>query len=219
MDIQLNLVIGSRIYLEGLANYFNANSSIEIVNQFKSSTQAIRTLEQCPADVTIIDGNDHDVLTLVQKIKVIHPVMKTILLVLSNETSFPAQYITLGIEGIIMNSDGMADLKHCIEAVHSGHLCYPQEISTLLRGHVSRGVSPFNHSLYRELPLLTHRQTIVMKLIANGFSNKEIARKLNIELSTTKNHVHQILERMQVKSRTEAVAKYNTYNSQLNSMN
>lgn len=55
---------------------------------------------------------------------------------------------------------------------------------------------------------LTARQTRVLQLIASGFSNKEIARKLNIQTATVKNHVHQILERLKVKNRCAAASVY-----------
>ena len=218
MDIQLSLVIESRIYREGIFNYLNSNTGMSVFNTFSSSTQAIKTIEQCAADIAIIDGNANDVLLLVNTIKATHPLMKIVLLIFSCEISLPGEYIALGVEGIVTNSDGMDDLKSCIATVYSGHLCYPREISDLLRGKMSKP-SNLGNFIYRSQPALTQRQTVVMQLITIGFSNKEIARRLNIELSTVKNHVHQILERMKVKSRSEAAARYrvNAHQSRLSS--
>lgn len=207
MDIQLSLVIESRIYREGVSNYLNSKTGMSVINTFSSSTQAIRTIDQCAADIAIIDGNDNDVLLLVSTIKETHPLMKIVLLIFSCEMSLPGECIALGAEGIVTNSDGMDDLKNCIATVYSGHLCYPREISNLFRARISKPPK-LGDFAYCGRPVLTHRQTIVMQLIAIGLSNKEIARRLNIEVSTVKNHVHQILERMQVKSRSEAAARY-----------
>lgn len=218
MDIRLSLIIESKIYRDGISNYLNSNSGMSVINSFSSSTQAIRTIDQCAADIVIIDGNASDALLLVNTIKETHPLIKIVLLIFSCEISLPGEYIAMGVEGIVTNSDGMDDLKNCISTVYSGHLCYPQEISNLFSGNFSKPSSLGNFT-YRGREVLTHRQTIVMQLITIGFSNKEIARRLNIELSTVKNHVHQILGRMQVKSRSEAAAQYrvNPHQSHLSS--
>ncbi|MFT5277533.1 MAG: two-component system nitrate/nitrite response regulator NarL [Glaciecola sp.] len=207
MDIQLSLIIESRIYREGISNYINAKIDMAVTYTFSSATRAIRSVDQCFADIAIIDGSIRDALLLVNTIKDTHPKMKIILLIFSSEVSFPGKCIALGAEGIVTTTDGMEDLKACILTVYSGHLCYPQEMSALFSNRVAR--FPKVEDLRRfERPLLTQRQTVVMQLIGNGLSNKEIARKLNIELSTVKNHVHQILQRLHVKSRLEASAQF-----------
>jgi len=62
-------------------------------------------------------------------------------------------------------------------------------------------------------PALTYRQQQILELIGEGLSNKAIAGRLGIEVSTVKNHVHQILDRLQVHRRSEAVARLKAWNA------
>ncbi|WP_158770380.1 response regulator transcription factor [Paraglaciecola sp. L1A13] len=207
MDIELSLIIESRIYREVISSHLNSSKGIKVANTYSSSKQAIRTIDQCFTDIAIIDGSINDVLLLITTIKEVQPLTKIVLITSCFGMTLSGEYIALGVEGIITNSDGVDDLKNCIATVHSGHLCYPKEIANLFRSNIS-SVREIGTQIYDGRPVLTRRQSIVMQLIAIGLSNKEIARRLNIEVSTVKNHVHQILERMHVKSRSEAVARY-----------
>jgi len=207
MDIQLSLIIESKIYRESITHYLNSENGISVTHSFNCASQTIRSIDHCDSDIVVIDGSIKDALLLVNTIKDTHIHMNIILLINAFDVSFPGKCIALGAEGIVTNSDGLGDLKACIETVHSGHLSYPREMSNLFQGKVSR-LARSERLIAGERPVLTRRQSIVMQLIASGLSNKEIARKLNIELSTVKNHVHQILERLQVKSRLEASAQF-----------
>jgi DNA-binding NarL/FixJ family response regulator len=207
MDIQLSLIIECKIYRECITNALNMNGDMSVTHSFSSANQAIRSVDHCESDIILIDGNARDLTHLIDAIHETHPSIKTILLVNALNSSIFEQYVSLGTEGVVTHSDGLPDLIACILSVHSGHLCYPKEMSRLLKGQLFKPNSQVSREGL-ERPLLTRRQTIVMELIATGLSNKEIARQLNIELSTVKNHVHQILERLKVKSRLEACARF-----------
>lgn len=207
MDIQLSLIIECNIYRECITNALNTNCDMSVTHSFSSANQAIRSVDHCESDIILIDGNARDLSNLIDAIKETHPHIKTILLVNTLNSSIFEQYVSLGTEGVVTHSDSLPDLITCILSVHSGHLCYPKEMSRLLKGQFFKPHTQ-DAGAAIERPLLTRRQTIVMELIATGLSNKEIARQLNIELSTVKNHVHQILERLKVKSRLEASARF-----------
>ena len=203
MEIQLNLIIESRIYLEGITAYLEGDSAITVQKSFCSSATAFREMKQSDANVVVIDSHIKDAFPLVEFIKNEYTDTKVILMLFGEDNRIARTCLQAGAEGLITNSDGMQDLKNCIDIVHSGHLCYPAEFVNQLYSS--------SITLPRDLPspnLLTSRQIKVVELIANGHSNKEIARKLNIQLSTVKNHVHQILDRMHVRNRCEAAAVY-----------
>ncbi len=81
-------------------------------------------------------------------------------------------------------------------------LCTPRIAALLLR-RVAEAAAPRSSGLER----LTPRETEIVDLIEQGLSNKQIARRLSIELATVKNHVHNILEKLEVARRGEAVAR------------
>jgi DNA-binding NarL/FixJ family response regulator len=211
MDIKLSLVLESKIYRESMAKHLNAERAIEVNQSFSSAIEAIRNINLCQADVLLVDGADENTLQLIQVCKNTPNPKKCIALLCHKESyykeSLADKCVSLGVEGIITNSDSLDDLTACVKTVYSGHLCYPKKVAHLFQNNASRIQNRFSRLSFTR-PVLTSRQTIVMQHIANGLSNKEIARTLNIELSTVKNHVHQILERLNVKSRSQAAARF-----------
>lgn len=206
-DIQLNLIIGSRIYRENIAQYFKIDSCVFVERMFSSAAQALRQFNETWSGVIVLDSHLDNLLPAIQQIKQSQPELKIVLLVLDFESVDLSDCVAAGVEGLITNNDSIEDLKNCIVAVHSGHVCYPAEVArSLVDGQ------PHPHAFVVKGGMLevnlTSRQTKVLQLIENGFSNKEIARKLNIQPATVKNHVHQILERLNVKSRCEAASVY-----------
>ena len=111
-----------------------------------------------------------------------------------------------GFSGYVTQNAGMEEFFRTIDDAISGRLrCPPEVAAELLR------------ALYRELPKvdedvtqcqnLTPRECEVLREVARGLSNKEIARVLNLSVSTVKHHVHNVLEKMHVSRRADAMRK------------
>jgi DNA-binding NarL/FixJ family response regulator len=108
-----------------------------------------------------------------------------------------------GISGYVTEDSTLSDLVSAIECASRGELhCSPRVAATLVRrlASVSRG------SLRVHVADLTAREREILELVAEGLSNKQIAARLHIGLATVKNHVHHILEKLQVQSRSAAAA-------------
>jgi two-component system, NarL family, nitrate/nitrite response regulator NarL len=112
-----------------------------------------------------------------------------------------------GVLGFVERDASIDTLATSIEAAARGEAsCPPRVATTLLRRIADRRAQP------RPAPwpaggVLTAREQQIVELIAQGMSNKEIGRRLYIEVATVKNHVHNILEKLQVSRRGEAVAR------------
>jgi two-component system, NarL family, nitrate/nitrite response regulator NarL len=108
-----------------------------------------------------------------------------------------------GVIGFVDRETGIDALVECIENAARGEAtCPPQVASALLRRvtHLARAEPP-------DTSTLTVRERQIVQLIGEDLSNKEIARRLCIEVATVKNHVHNVLEKLQVSRRGEAVAR------------
>src|SRR6266571_3842650 len=107
-----------------------------------------------------------------------------------------------GVPGYVPREASIDDIVGVIESVHRGEaICSPRVAASLLAALAAGSVAG---------PLrahLTDREREVVHLIDDGLSNKEIARELGIEVATVKNHVHNILEKVQVHRRGEAAAQ------------
>lgn len=116
-------------------------------------------------------------------------------------------YFELGVRGYLDADASIEELLHAIRIVHDGNAIIPPQISAMLisrlsqLSQVSRTVLP-NGS--EPLPGLTPRQSEVLGLVAKGMSNQEIADQLFIEVGTVKNHIHNLLDKLNARDRHEA---------------
>jgi DNA-binding NarL/FixJ family response regulator len=113
-----------------------------------------------------------------------------------------------GLAGYVPCDASLDDLVMRIQSVFRGELmCPPRIAASLFRRleSASANAAPAATAL-----ALTSREREVLTLIGGGLSNKEIAGRLNIEVSTVKNHVHNLLEKLQVTSRAQAAARLGT---------
>jgi two-component system, NarL family, nitrate/nitrite response regulator NarL len=108
-----------------------------------------------------------------------------------------------GLAGCIPGNASVGDLIETIERVVRGEAVYPPDIVA----SVLKRAALLTRDGRRPRRVLTSRQLEVVRLIDQGLSNKEIAQRLGIEVATVKNHVHNILERLDVRRRAEAALR------------
>lgn len=109
-----------------------------------------------------------------------------------------------GVLGFVEHSASLDDLVTCIVTVAHGQASFPPRIATAL---LRRVASLASRRALPDAASLTGRERQIVQLIAKGLSNKEIAARLCIEVATVKNHVHNILEKLQVRRRADAVTR------------
>ncbi|MEH6453926.1 MAG: response regulator transcription factor [Psychromonas sp.] len=207
MEIRLILIVENRIYREGIGHFLNQVQDFDMLSAHCSFAMAKQSLGTCNADIVIIDSHLPDALGMQHTFKYEQTGLKVVMLTNGNNTGLITHCMQAGVEGVLNNNDSMQDLKQCILSVYSGHLCYPANSYSILQQSSSaeKNVFPLDH---KAETTLTTRQLKVMRLVEQGYSNKEIARKLNIELCTVKNHVHHILDKLRVKNRCEAASLF-----------
>jgi two-component system nitrate/nitrite response regulator NarL len=108
-----------------------------------------------------------------------------------------------GLAGCIPANASVGDLIEAIERVVRGETVYPPDIVAA----ALQRAAMLTRDGRRPRRVLTSRQLEVVRLIDQGLSNKEIAQRLGIEVATVKNHVHNILERLDVRRRAEAALR------------
>ena len=115
------------------------------------------------------------------------------------------QWVEAGIAGYVTEDAELDDLVEAIRSAARGEAaCSPKMTAALIR---RIAVLSSQRKKTRPVDALTSREREVMALLEQGLSNKEIARRLSIQLSTAKNHVHNILEKLGATRRAEAVAE------------
>lgn len=147
-------------------------------------------------------------LGLIEKIRHQFPKTKVLAMGLSEKYQQIENYIEAGADGIVNKDDSMDDLVSHI------HASYHEEayLSPSVAYHLMSKVAQFAQLLddievgIDEISELTPREQEILELIGKGFSNQKIANQLVIELGTVKNHVHNILKKLNVNSRVDAAA-------------
>ena len=115
--------------------------------------------------------------------------------------------MSLGVSGYIPKSTPKAELVQSIRSILEGEVCVPKRCH---RSGVTRGAGAEIRHLLRQLSLLTSQQLRVLDMICRGLQNKHIAYELGITVTTVKVHVTEILRKLGVRSRTNAIIKVST---------
>jgi DNA-binding NarL/FixJ family response regulator len=110
-----------------------------------------------------------------------------------------------GATGYMLEDAGLAELLHQVRAAASGETPCSPRVAALLFARLRQRARELQQLQVGELPRLTRRELQVVALIDHDLSNKEIAVRLGIEVQTVKNHVHNILEKLELDGRQAAV--------------
>lgn len=178
-----------------------ADADLELV-EVGDGDQAIAAVEETPADVVLLDVRmpGRSGVEVCKAIKAISPSTGIIMLTASDEESDLYESIRSGASGYLLKDGSTYDqVAEAVRLVAAGQsLISPSMATKLLDEFVQMSRSP------APTAQLTQRELQVLRLVAKGLSNREIAEELYISENTVKNHIRNMLEKLQMKSRMEA---------------
>ena len=190
-----------RLNREGLAVLLQQDRRLRVAGS-SSSADGLSDRGRS-ADVLVVDTAQHDGATSIERIIGSAETPVVVLGTPEHERDVVA-LAELGVMGFVERDASLEELIATIIRVATGEASLPPRIATMLLRRVS---SPAPPRSIRGFSSLTGRERQIVQLIAEGLSNKEIATKLYIEVATVKNHVHNILEKLQVSKRSDAVER------------
>jgi DNA-binding NarL/FixJ family response regulator len=193
-----------RIYRDGLAQALGPAAGVEVVGSAPSAAEVLAAVAGTAPDVVLLDlameERPEQVRALVHRI----PVPVVVLGVEERDDDILA-WAESGIAGFVTRNGALDDLVAAIWSAARGELlCSPSIAYGMLRRLGSLAARPRPAATTSRVHL-TDREIQILGLIDGGLSNKEIARRLGVAISTVKNHVHNILEKLQVVHRHQAV--------------
>jgi two-component system, NarL family, nitrate/nitrite response regulator NarL len=198
--IRIFICAAVRLYRDGLAQVLASTDPIEVVGTAGATVEAADQLRRVDVDVLLVDIAALDVFSALPRLRAASPGARVVALAVPELANEVLRRAEAGMEGYVTYDASISDLISAIEAVHRGELhCSPLMAGELLR-HIGRLAA--GHSAGAQVAL-TARQREIAGLVSDGFSNKEIAQRLSLSLATVKNHVHAILEKLQVSRRSE----------------
>src|SRR5215212_1681849 len=203
--IRVLIVDDHALFRRGLIQVLLFEDGIEVVGEGEDGEDAITKAEELAPDVVLMDVRMPRVsgIEATRKLAEALPTTKILMLTVSDEEEDLYEAIKAGATGYLLKEISIEEVANAIRAVVTGQsLISPSMASKLLTEFNNLAKQAQQKML---VPRLTERELQVLKLVAQGMSNREVAEDLFISENTVKNHVRNILEKLHLHSRMEAV--------------
>jgi DNA-binding NarL/FixJ family response regulator len=204
--MKLLIVDDHVLFREGLVSLISRQTDMQVIGEGGSVSEAIALSRQLRPDLILLDFNlpDGTGLDATRIILTEVPTTRIIFLTISDEDERLFAAIRLGAKGYLLKSIPVARLLAALRGVDKGEPAISPEMVSRLMGEYARTISA-PQSAPDPLAQLSARELEVLRELATGATNRLIAEKLFISENTVRNHVHKILDKLNIKSRRQAV--------------
>lgn len=194
------------LFRHGLKRILSDYEDLEVVGEAADGTQAVALVERLQPDVVLMDvgmpGMSGPEAT--RRIRASHPETQVIMLTVSDRDEDLFASIKVGARGYLLKNAQTAELIEAIRRVHAGEAMVAPSLAVRLLeefGTLAREAPP-----QRRPDELTEREIEVLRLVAQGLGNKQIANQLSLSEHTVKSHLRHILDKLHLRSRAHAAA-------------
>lgn len=191
--------------IEGIKMLLHESPDITLVGSATDGFSALAALESLTADVVLLDINlpDMDGIELCRQLKSRYLALKVLGLSTFKERSFITRMLEAGASGYLLKNATREELEEAVITVSKGRMFLDAEVSSI----VTQPAAPPTVTTTRPAPMLTAREKEVLGLIADGYTNQQIAGQLYISHLTVDSHRKNLLSKFEV-SNTAALIKY-----------
>lgn len=205
--ISVLLVDDQTLVRQGIRSLLELSDAVQVVAEAADGEQAITLIPEVGPDVVLLDmrmpgKSGLDVLRILAERKQLPP---TIILTTFDDDELVLAGLQAGARGYLLKDVTLEQLVEAVKTVAEGGSLVRPAVSQRLLAGLDKMHNSFA-SLDQPDPL-TERETEILRLMAGGYSNREIANSLNVAEGTVKNHVSNILSKLGVRDRTRAVLK------------
>ena len=204
---RLFLVGEYNLFRECLASMLAASDHFEVVGQAATLDEVRERLDDAGAEVVLYDVGQPkaELLDSIREFTEAFPGVKLIALGLEEVERDVLKFIESGASAYVLKEVSVNELSQVIDQVLRGEAVCSPKITSSMFSRLADLARTRRREERLEALNLTPREMEILQLIADGYSNKEIAAELYLSFHTVKNHVHNILEKLQVQHRSEAV--------------
>ena len=199
--IRLLVVEDHNVVRAGLCSLLTARYGVTVVGEAADGLEAIDKAQALKPDVILMDLAMPRMtgLEAILKIREQDPDARILILTSFGEEAKVTAAMRAGAMGVLLKDSSADDLAHAIQSVHRGNLSLPQDLAR-------RIISGLLDAETAAAPAeeLTKRELDVLKYLAQGMSNAEIADALSVSVPTVRSHVHNLLGKLHMTSRTQA---------------
>ncbi|GIO12271.1 transcriptional regulatory protein DegU [Cohnella xylanilytica] len=220
--IKVLLADDHQLFREGLKRILNMESDLEVIGECGDGIQVLEFCNRIKPDVVLLDINMpiENGVVATERLRDIFPDIKVIILSIHDDESYVFETLRKGATGYLLKDMEAEALINAIRTVALGHAYIHPKVTGKLINQLRRmtyldeigaasGAAASRETITKFIPNgnnpLTRREAEVLRLMAEGKSNKTIGEHLFISEKTVKNHVSSILQKMEVDDRTQAV--------------
>jgi two-component system, NarL family, nitrate/nitrite response regulator NarL len=196
------IVVGIRLYREGLAQLLDAQDGFTVVGTAASGRAATAQIERVTPDVAVVEIGLPDLDAIAEALAARSSPIPMVAMGIADSDSEVLACAERGAASYVTRDASVEELTGTIQRAAKGEvICSPRTVGTLIRrvGALAAQLKPGAATVP-----LTRREREVAALMGEDLSNKEIAARLRIEVATVKNHVHNVLDKLRVHRRTDA---------------
>jgi DNA-binding NarL/FixJ family response regulator len=206
--IKVLVVDDKTLFAQGTVSLLGIEPCISVVGVAANGTECLELVRGKMPDVVLLDINllDNNGVSQIDEIKKVRPEAKIIIMTGQNLQDYVSLPKSKGADGILLKDSSFKEMTQSIFKVYKGGISFPQRSETSLQSlKIGTGL-PISLKLKNiKKKLLSTREIEIIELVAKGFHNKEIAAKLGIKVRTVDLHVRNILAKLGVSTRFEAV--------------
>jgi DNA-binding NarL/FixJ family response regulator len=205
--IRVLVVDDHALFRRGLEMVLEQEPDIEVVGEASDGTEAVEVATETTPDVVLMDVRmpRRGGIDACTAIKDAVPSTKIIMLTISDEEADLYDAIKAGAMGYLLKEISIEEVASAIRAVHGGQSLISPSMASKLLNEFASMIKRTDERQQVPTPRLTDREMEVLRLVAKGLNNRDIAKQLYISENTVKNHIRNILEKLQLHSRMEAV--------------
>jgi DNA-binding NarL/FixJ family response regulator len=209
VTIRILLVDDQRLVREGIQILLDSESDLEVVGQAANGAEGLELVDNLGPDVVLMDVRMPvmDGVTATKEISKLHPDIAVIILTTFDDDDVIFEGLKAGAKGFLLKDISSAEMAAAIRTVAAGDGLIQPSVTRRVMAEFSRLAESRDQAESSLAEPLTDRELEVLRLIAQGLSNQEIADQLVITVGTVKNHVSSLLGKLGARDRTQAVIK------------
>jgi DNA-binding NarL/FixJ family response regulator len=208
--IRLMIIEDNRLLREGLADMLAMQPDMRVVSALGDRESTVAKISDVNPHVLLMDLGlrNQNSLRMVRAVRNSLPDTRVIVMDLVPTQEDVLEYVEAGVSGFLLKDATLGDFVETIRSIARGAMVLPPQMAGSLFSQI------VNHAMTKSAPAalmesvrMTRRERQVVDLVADGYSNKEIAERLHLSPYTVKSHVHNILEKLSLHTRVQ-IARY-----------
>jgi DNA-binding NarL/FixJ family response regulator len=203
MTIKVLIADDHKLFRQGLIGLMRTREDlVEVIGEAETGEEAVRLAGELHPDVILMDiyMPQMDGLQAAREIHIHHPEIAIVMLTSSERDGHLYEAVQVGVSGYLLKSLDANELFDLLTGVANGETA----MTRAMAGRLLKVVASRMADGEKGEQALTERELLVLRLVASGASNQEIAQKLSISVNTVKSHLKNILDKLHLENRTQA---------------